>query len=176
MADRILAEYEDEHAIIAAIHRLRERGYVRIDAYLPFPSVEVEDALARPRSRLGFAICGVGLVAAGTVYALQWLLVAHLYPLVVGGRPPHFPLAFVIITFEMGVLFASFTSFFGVLRLGRLVRLTDAVQGTPGFDSATRDRFWLEVSAEDPKFDPDRTRAELGETGAVRVAWPEGTP
>ena len=51
MADRILAEYEDEHAIIAAIHRLRERGYVRIDAYLPFPSVEVEDALARPRSR-----------------------------------------------------------------------------------------------------------------------------
>ncbi|HEX7836422.1 MAG TPA: DUF3341 domain-containing protein [Kofleriaceae bacterium] len=176
MADRILAEYEDEHAIARAIHQLRERGYIRLDAYLPFPSIEVEEALAQPRSRLSLAIFGAGMVAAGTAYALQWLLVAHLYPLVVGGRPPHFPLAFVIITFEMGVLFASLTAFFGVLRLGRLVRLTDAVQGTPGFDSATRDRFWLEVSARDPKFDADRTRAELGETGAVRVESPEGTP
>lgn len=180
MADRILAQYEHEDALAAAIHQLHARGYRALDAYLPFPAIEVEDALtgsslARP-SRLPYLCFLFGVLAAGTAYALQWLLNGYLYPLVVGGRPPHFPLAFVIITFEMGVLFASFTSFFGVLRLGRLVRLTDAVQGTPGFDSATRDRFWLEVSAEDPKFDPDRTRAELGETGAVRVAWPEGTP
>ena len=176
MADRILAEYADEHALVRAIHRMRDRHFGRIDAYLPFPSIEVEDALARPRSRLSFAIFGVGIVAAGTAYALQWLLVAHLYPLVVGGRPPHFPLAFVIITFEMGILFASFTAFFGVLRLGRLVRLTDAVQGTRGFDSATRDRFWLEISAADPSFEIDRIRAALGETGALRIEVPIEVP
>jgi hypothetical protein len=173
MADRILAEYEDEYALIAAIHRLRDKRYGRIDAYLPFPSIEVEDALARPRSRLSLAIFGAGIVAAGTAYALQWFLVAHLYPLIVGGRPPHFPLAFVIITFEMGILFASFTAFFGVLRLGRLIRLTDQVQGTPGFDSATRDRFWLEISADDPSFEIGRIRAALGETGALRIEVPE---
>lgn len=176
MADRILAEYADEHAIARAIHRLRDQGYDRLDAYMPFPSTEVEDALARPRSRLSFAVLAAGIFAAGAAYGLQWLLNARLYPLVAGGRPPHFPLAFVIITFEMGVLFASLTAFFGVLRLGRLVRLTDEVQGTPGFESATRDRFWLEVSAQDPRFDADRTPAEIGETGALRVAWAEGTP
>lgn len=172
MADRMLAEYADEDALIAAIRRLRAGGYRRLETYLPFPSHEVEDALGEPRSRLPFAIGGVGLAAAAGAYALQWLLVAQLYPLVVGGRPPHFPLTFVLITFEMGVLFASLTAFFGVLRLGRLVRLTDAVQGTPGFESATRDRFWLEVEADDPRYDGARTRAELVASGALRVELP----
>jgi hypothetical protein len=104
------------------------------------------------------------------------LLNGVLYPLVVGGRPPHFPLAFVPITFEMGVLFASFTAVLGVLWRGRLVRLTDDVQGTPGFESATRDRFWLEILAADPAFDPDRTRADLVETGALRIELPEVGP
>ena len=110
MADRILAQYEHEDALAAAIHQLHARGYRALDAYLPFPAIEVEDALtgsslARP-SRLPYLCFLFGVLAAGTAYALQWLLNGYLYPLVVGGRPPHFPLAFVPITFEMGVLFA----------------------------------------------------------------------
>jgi hypothetical protein len=172
MPDRMLGEYLDEHAIVAAIHDMRARGYVELDVYMPFPSHHVEDALARPPSRITFAIGAAGLTAAGCAYALQWLLVAHLYPLVVGGRPPHFPLTFILITFEMGVLFASFTAFFGVLRLAKLLRLNDEVQATPGFESATRDRFWLEVLARDPHYDVDRTRADLVATGASRVELP----
>ena len=175
MADRILAQYEHEDALAAAIHQLRAKGYRALDAYLPFPAIEVEDALTRP-SRLPYLCFLFGMLAAGTAYGLQWLLNGYLYPLVVGGRPPHFPLAFVPITFEMGVLFASFAAFIGVLWRGRLVRLTDEVQGTPGFESATCDRFWLEVSAADPVFDPDRTRADLAETGALRIEVPEDGP
>lgn len=175
MADRILAQYENEDALATAIHRLRAKGYRALDAYLPFPAIEVEDAVTRP-SRLPYLCFLFGMLAAGTAYALQWLLNGYLYPLVVGGRPPHFPLAFVPITFEMGVLIASFAAFIAVLWSGRLVRLTDEVQGTPGFASATRDRFWLEISAADPAFDPDRTRADLVETGALRIELPEVGP
>lgn len=176
MPDRMLAEYADEDALIAALRRMREKGYRRIEVYMPFPSHHVEDALEMPRSRLGFAIGIVGLTAAGCAYALQWLLVGHLYPLVVGARPPHFPLAFVLITFEMGVLFAGFASFFGVLGLGRLVRLTDAVQDTPGFESVTKDKFWLEVLATDPEFDVERTQADFRDAGALRVEVPGEGP
>jgi hypothetical protein len=180
MADRILAEYEHEDALAAAIHQLRAKGYRALEAYLPFPAIEVEDALTRSSltrpSRLPYLCFLFGMLAAGTAYALQWLLNGYLYPLVVGGRPPYFPLAFVPITFEMGVLFASFAAVIGVLWHGRLVRLTDEVQGTPGFESATCDRFWLEVSAADPAFDPDRTRADLAETGALRIELPEVGP
>jgi hypothetical protein len=176
MADRMLAEYAHEDALAAAIHQLRARGYRALDAYLPFAAIEVEAALAPRPSRLPQLCFWFGLLGAGAAYALQWLLNGVLYPLVVGGRPPHFPLAFVPITFEMGVLAASFTAVIAVLWRGRLVRLTDEVQGTPGFGSATADRFWLEVSAADPAFDADRTRADLAETGAQRIELAEVGP
>lgn len=173
MPDRMLAEFASEDAAVAAIHRLHADGYRRVEAYTPFPSHAIDDALGNPPSRLPFFIFAVGITAALGAYSLQWLLVGYLYPLVVGGRPPHFPLAFLIITFEMGVLFASFAGFFGTLAVGRLVRLTDDVQDTPGFESATRDRFWIEVSTKDPAFDEDRARSTLFATGAVHVAYAE---
>jgi hypothetical protein len=174
MPDRILAEFESEDAIVAAIVRLRSEGYVLLDAYTPFPSHAIEHALAHRPSRLPFAIFAVGISAAGGAYLLQWFLVGYLYPLVVGGRPPHLPLPFLIITFEMGVLFSAFTAFFGTLALGRLVRLVDDVQNTPGFESATRDRFWLELR--DPGHDEDRVRNLLSELGASRIESPEVYP
>jgi len=177
MADRLLAEFADEAAIIAAIRRLRDEGYGRLEVYMPFSSHEVEDALVGAtgahRSRLPLAIFLFGIGGAGAAYFLQWLLVAYLYPLDTGGRPPHFPLAFVIITFEMGVLVASLCAFFGTLILGRLVRLTDDVQGTPGFQSVTGDRFWLEVPAQSAADEPERTRQALIDAGASRVEIPE---
>jgi hypothetical protein len=169
MADRLLAELEDEAAVIAAIRRLRAEGYPRLEVYMPFPSHEVEEALGARRSRLPLAIFVCGICGAGAAYFLQWLLVGYLYPLDVGGRPPHFPLAFVIITFEMGVLAASLCAFFGTLILGRLVRLTDDVQGTPGFPSVTRDRFWLEVWTPDAPGGPERAHQVLTDAGALRV-------
>lgn len=173
---RLLAELADEAAVVRAIGELRARGYRWFEAYLPFPSHDIEEALAAARSRLPIAVFVVGMVGAGGAYGLQWLLVGFLYPLVVGGRPPHFPLAFVIITFEMGVLFAAFGSFFGALGLGRLVRLRDAVQGTPGFASVTRDRFWLEVTTHADVFAVARTRADLLAAGALRIEAPEAGP
>ena len=174
MRERLLVEFETEAAILAAIHRLRIDGYSRLEAYTPFPSHEIEHALGYRRSRLPFVIFGVGMAAAGGAYLLQWFLVGYLYPLIVGSRPPHFPLAFVIITFEMGVLLASLTAFFGTLAYGKLGRLTDDVQSTPGFESVTRDRFWLEVSMLDPAYDDVRTRDMLNECGAVQLGSPEG--
>lgn len=173
MRERLLVEFETEAAILAAIHRLRIDGYSRLEAYTPFPSHEIEHALGYRRSRLPFVIFGVGMAAAGGAYLLQWFLVGYLYPLIVGSRPPHFPLAFLIITFEMGVLFASFAAFFGTLVVGRLVRLVDEVQHTPGFESATRDHFWLEIAATEPAYDDERTRRILTELGALRIETAE---
>lgn len=172
MADRLLAEFTGAAELAGAIRALRERGYRRLDAYTPFAAPEVDEALGGRRSRLPLVVFAGGIAAAAGAYFLQWLLVAHLYPLNVGDRPPHFPLAFLIITFEMGILFAALTAVGGVLVRGRLVRLADEVQGTEGFESASRDRFWLEVEADDPRFDGDRTRSELAELGALRVEWP----
>jgi hypothetical protein len=173
MAERLLAEFATEEAAAAAIRRLRERDYREIEAYMPFPSHDIDDALGKRPSRLPIGIFIVGMAAAIAAYLLQWLLAAYLYPLVVGGRPPHFPLPFVIITFEMGILVAGLAAFFGTLLLGRLVRLVDEVQGTPGFESVTRDGFWVEVSTRDVRFDDEGATRLLIEHGAMRIERPE---
>jgi hypothetical protein len=165
VADRLLAELAEERALIRAIGRMRQLGYLDLEVYQPFPSQDVEDALDRPRSRLSYAIGAVGLTAAVGTYVFQWLLVAVLYPLVVGGRPPHFPVTFVPVSFEMGFLFAAFTAVTGVLVLGRLLRLNDGVQSVPGFESVTTDHFWLEVRTHDR----DGARRHLLDLGALRV-------
>lgn len=172
MADRALAEFASSAELVAAIGALRADGF-RLEAYTPIPLDEVEEALGLRRSRLPHLVLAAGLTAAAAAYALQWLLVAVLYPLDVGGRPPHFPLAFIVISFEMGILAAALTGFVGVLVSGRLLRLVDEVQSADGFESASRDRYWLEVSLVDPPLDAADARERLAALGALRIEIPE---
>lgn len=175
MSDRMLAEFGSEAELVTAIRALRVQGYRSMEAYTPYASHDVEHALRQPRSRLPWGVLVFGLTGAGGAYFLQWLTVAYLYPLNVGGRPPHFPLGFLIITFEMGVLFSAVAAVVGVLILGRLLRLVDEVQSADGFASATRDRFWLELSMSDPRFHRERSRQDLAELYARRISVP-GAP
>jgi hypothetical protein len=169
MSQRLLGEFVDPARLLGAIETLRREGYTRIEAYSPYPVHGIDAALGARPSRLPQAVFVVGVAAAAGTYGLQWLLNAYLYPLDVGGRPAHFPLAFVPITFEMGVLFAGFTAFFGVLALGRLGRLWQPIFEVERIESVTRDGFWLEIAADDPRFDLEATAATLRQGGAVRV-------
>lgn len=169
MRNGLVAEFETPEALIAAARTMRARGYRQLDTFTPYGIHELDDALEIRRTRLPWIIFAVGISGAGFAYFLQWFLNAYLYPLNVGGRPPHMPLVFVPITFEMGVLSAAFTAFFGVLAAARLVRLWDPVFEVEGFESATIDRFWLQVGAHDERFDADRTARELSDEGALRV-------
>jgi hypothetical protein len=170
MSVRLLGEYLDPERLLGAIATLRGEGYTRLEVYSPYPLHGVDAALGARPSRLPRAVVVVGVCAAASAYALEWLLNAYLYPLDVGGRPAHFPLAFVPISFEMGVLFAGFTAFFGLLALARLPRLWQPIFEVERIESISRDGFWLEIAAEDPHFHLDATAEALRRGGAVRVA------
>jgi hypothetical protein len=161
MTSALLVEFDTTGNLVAAVRRVRELGLTDVDAYTPYSTEEVRDALGHERSRLPSFVYGGGLLGAGGAYALEWYTTAHLYPLDVGGRPPHMPLAYVPISFEMGVLAASVTAFFGVLVLGKLVKLWDPVFEVPGFEGASIDRFWLRVDAPRAAFEEKALRAEL---------------
>lgn len=169
MREGILAEFTRPEQLVAALHAVRARGYRRLDAYTPYPVSEVELLVVRGRSRLPVLVFLVGMAAAAGAYWLQWFLDAYLYPLDVGGRPPHLPLAFLIITFEMGVLFGSFAAFLGALWLAGGGRLWDPVFDVEGFERASIDRFFLELDRRDPLYDEREAMAQLDELGALRV-------
>lgn len=172
----VLAEYADEDALMAAIHAVRARGWTRLEAYTPHLIRHLDEALGARRSKLAWVVAIAGVLGAAGGYLLQWWLNADLYPVDAGNRPPHMPLAYVPITFEMGVLCAGITAFVCVFVMGRLVKLWHPVFETPGFESATRAGYWLAIDGRDPKFDLGRAQRDLRDTQPLQVSAIEGTP
>jgi hypothetical protein len=164
----VMAEFESAEAMLAAIERLREAGYSKLDAYTPFPVHGIDEKLGIKRSRLTLFAFIAGMIGAGGAYFVQWYMNAYDYPINVGGRPAHAPLAFLIITFEMGVLFAGVTAFISVFALSGLPRLWHPVFEIEGFERATIDRFWVSVDTDDPKYS-DETPLDLEQTSPLRV-------
>lgn len=168
---QLFAELDEPAQVVRAIHAVRAWGPAQLEVYLPYPVREIEDALAVRSSWLPRAILVAGLGGAIGAYGLQWLLNAYLYPLDVGGRPAHFPLAYVPITFEMGVLFAALAAFAGVLFGGHLLRLWTPDREVDGIERATHTSFWLAVTTDAPGADIQRLHQLLVDHGA-RVVRP----
>lgn len=171
MRRALMAEFGDAEAVVRAARELRADGYRGLDAFVPFPMRELEEALGLRRSRIGWVALAGGLAGSAAAYLLQWWTSAVDYPLRVGGRPAHAPPMFVPISFEMGVLGATLGALVALLVVTGLPALWHPVFEAPGFEGATIDRFWIAVDAADPAFERDRTGRRLERLGAVRLAW-----
>lgn len=167
----VLAEFSDPDRLLAAVRALRERGYRQMDAFTPFPVRGLQQVLELPRPKLNLMAGAIGAFGTAFAFFLQWLTVAYLYPLDVGGRPPFSIPPFIIITFETMVLFTSVGAFVLFFWSCRLPRLSHPVFNVPGFETATSTGFWVGVNARDDKFDPDGTERELRDLGAARVEY-----
>lgn len=157
----LMAEFDSAAALLAAVRRVREAGYRRIDAYSPFPIEELAEALEFHDSRVRVIILIGGIVGAVTGYLMQWWMAAVDYPINVGGRPYNSWQAFIPIIFELMVLFAAISGLVGMLALNGLPMPYHPVFNVLAFDRATRDRFFLCVQARDPRFDLEATRRFL---------------
>lgn len=165
----MLAEFERPEELVVAAARAREAGYRRMDGYSPFPIHGLSDALGLRPSKLPLLVLAGGLIGCATALAMQWFSSTVHYPMNVGGRPFASWPAFIPITFELTVLFASGAAVFGMLGMNGLPMPYHPVFNAPRFAFASRDRFFLGVEARDPKFDPAETRAFLTSLGAREV-------
>jgi hypothetical protein len=157
----LLAEFEDPTALVHAARAAREAGYTRIDAFTPYPIEELHDALALPPNRLSFFVLMGGVLGGLAGYFLQYWTSVVAYPINVGGRPLHSWPAFVPVTFETTVLGAALACALGMIALNGLPMPYHPLFNVPRFAFASRDRFFLCIEADDPRFDPDGTRRFL---------------
>src|SRR5205085_2664805 len=140
------------------------------DAYAPFSIPGLPETLGLKPDRVPLAtLCG-GIFGGTSAYLLQWYSAVVAYPINSGGRPLHSWPAFIPATFEMTVLGAYLAAFFGMVFLNGMPRLIHPVFDAPGFDLASRNRFFLCIKATDPAFDLRTTHRFLDSLGALNVS------
>jgi hypothetical protein len=163
----VVAEFAAEAPLLAAARALRAEGQADLDLHSPVPLHGAEEALGLKKSVVPRIALVAGLTGATTGYLLQWFMVAVDWPINVGGRPPHSPPAFIPVTFEMGVLFAALSIFFGLFMLWGMPRLHHPVFEVEAFRSASVDGLWLSTAVAPEA--AEATAARLRGLGARQV-------
>ena len=157
----MMAEFDSPSDLVAAARRTYEAGYQKIDAYSPFPIEELAEAIGFHSNAVPLVVLIGGLLGCVSGYSLQYWVSVITYPINVGGRPLHSWPAFIVVTFEMTILFAGLAAVLGMLALNGLPMPYHPVFNVPRFAFATKDRFFLMVFSTDPKFNTTDTRRFL---------------
>jgi hypothetical protein len=140
----VLGIFAHVDTTLDAIRRLRERGFSDLTVYTPVPVEEIEEEVerVRPLSKVRlFTLIGA-LTGTSTGFFLTiWSSLK--WSLVTGAKDPVSYPPFVIIAFELTILFGGLATALAILLLGRLPKLSPSPMYDPRF---TLDRFGVAVS------------------------------
>jgi molybdopterin-containing oxidoreductase family membrane subunit len=161
----VLGVFAHVDTTLDAIRKLRDKGFSELTVYTPVPVEEIEEEIEKvqPLSKVRFFTLIGGLTGTATGFfltiwtSLQW-------DLITGGKAPvSFP-PFVIIAFELTILFGGLSTLAALLLLGRLPKLKPSATYDTRF---TVDRFGVAVAC--PAEAADQVRSLLTAAGAEEV-------
>jgi hypothetical protein len=165
----LMAEFDSPAAILSAAEKIRAAGYNRWEAFTPFPVHGLDQVAGFKNSLVGWFALLFGGGAFVATMGLIWFSNAYDYPLIVGGKPMFsLPMSFVP-SYIMMVLGAAVGAFIGMLALNGLPRLHHPLLEKERFALASRDRFFLVIGANDPKFSETETRRLLKSIGGTHI-------
>ncbi|MCZ7648784.1 MAG: DUF3341 domain-containing protein [Planctomycetota bacterium] len=166
----MVAEFPREHALLHAARGLRKAGYLRYDVQTPYPIHGMDEAMGLGRSKVSYCTLAGALTGFSIAVGLQYYAQAIDYPLITGGKPYASWPAWMVIMFELTVLFSAFGTVFGMIALNGLPNWYHPTLKHAPMLGATDNRFFMVVDATDVLFHEERTRALLLELGGRNVA------
>lgn len=167
----ILASYDYLDSAVDAIGALRKAGFKRkaIKAFAPVPEHDLEHAMGYHQSPVRVFALGGALTGTATGFALA-IFTSMDWPLVTGGKPIVSIPAFVVIAFELTILFGALSTVIGLFINTKLPHLKPLVVYDPEFSAG---RFGVYVSASPEKMDEARRILDAEEPAELRED-PEG--
>jgi hypothetical protein len=154
----LAAEFDSAEAIVEAARRVHDEGYRCTETYTPFPVTDLPEALGLQRTAMPLIVLVGAIFGAAGGFFMQWFANVIHYPWNAGGKPPNSWPAFIPITFELGILCGAVAGVIGLFVLNRLPKPFHPMFNVERFARASRDRFFICIEADDPKFDPQATR------------------
>jgi hypothetical protein len=148
---------------VDAVERLRKAKAGKLTVFSPMPSHDLEHAMHPSQSPVRLFTLVGGLTGTATGFALPtWTSMD--WPLITGGKPIISMPAWVIIGFELTILFGALSTVAGMLILARLPNRKPLIIYDPSFSS---DRFGVQV---DPLSGREaEARDILSAAGAVEI-------
>ena len=161
----VLGVFAHVDTTLDAIRKLRARGFSELTVYTPVPVEEIEEEIekVRPLSNVRLFTLAGALTGTATGFFLTiWSSLK--WELITGGKNPvSFP-PFVIIAFELTILFGGLATLVALLLLGKLPKTKPSATYDPRF---TVDRFGVAVAC--PPETVEQVRSLLTGAGAEEV-------
>jgi hypothetical protein len=158
--------FYDENVLFPAVKQVRKAGYKIHDVYTPFPMHGLDAAMGLRDTSLHTAGFIYGIT--GTTVALSfitWVFTTD-WPMNIGGKPFFALPAWIPITFELTVLFASVGM---VLTFCYLCQLAPFVKKDHFHLRATDDTFVMAIECTD-KTNEEEVREFLNSVGAKEIS------
>jgi len=166
----LIAEFDDPDTLLHATAKAHEAGYRMMDAFSPFPIHGLAEAMGVRKTAVSLCTLIGGLTGMATGFGMQYFASVIHYPYSIGGKPLDSWPSFMPITFELTILFASFSALGSMLILNGLPRPYHPVFNAKRFERASSDGFFLCIERDDAQYDTEQTRNFLQGLGPVEVS------
>ena len=129
----LVGVFETPGPVVQAAEKLKNRGFTDLEIYSPAAFHELENVLDdRPSRVRAYTLVG-GLLGLVTGFAMTiWM--SYDWPIVIGGKPFASIPTYIVIAFELTILFGGLATLVGLLVVGGLPHGTFG-QNDPGYDA-----------------------------------------
>ena len=114
--DGVIGAFRHVDAACDAIREIKKQGHKDFIVYTPVPNVEIANAIGHKVSPVRRWTLAGGLLGVTTGF-LMTIWMSYDYPIVVGGKPLGAPVPYVVIAFELTILFGAFLLYSAVRML-----------------------------------------------------------
>ena len=156
--------------IINAASKVANEGYSKWDVNTPYPLHGMDNAMKLKPSKIGYITLFMGLCGAASALMLAYFTNSIDFPLVIGGKQFFALPAYIPITFELTVLFATVSTVIAMLIIFfKFPSNNHVLHDTPYMKKVSLDRYGIVIESADPKFEQSKVEELLRSFGPESI-------